>query len=157
MQRSHPIATFEELQDLITDSKSSFDGINISAPDGLQIFEYLLEKYVDNMNRAQSEFIAKTCLSQDSYRKLRGYKGGKVGKEILIKTVFGLGTTYEEAVILFMGFGYFIVADTNPYKTINIILFELNNLYGKTNSCGRREILYGMAKAYKFKLRKEEK
>ena len=154
MQRTQPITTLEELQILITDVKSSFGEINISTPKGLEIFNHLLTKYISNPNRIQKEFKDLTDLSQDTYRKLRGYKkGGTVGPDVLLRSAFGLGITYEEAVILFQGFGHTVVTGDDTYSAINKILFELNKLYRKYDSEKRRARLDELIGEYDLKLR----
>lgn len=154
MLRSRPVTTYEELQNLIADIESSLGAINVNIFNGLGYFNLLLEKYTDNMNRVQSHFIDATGLSQDTYRRLRGYKQvGKIGDDTLMRAAYGLGTSYEEAMILFLAFGKYVLCDDPMHRSENMILFELNKLYGHSDSSKRMARLDELVGEYDFQIR----
>ena len=146
----------EKLPDLISKSICALKNINYGYSDAHRLFNgILVPKYLENENRYQSEFVEKTNLDHKVFHELRGYKKEKKTKMdiTLLKVVFGLGTTYEEAFLFFYYNGKNVLTDDPYMGTINEILLELDKLPSNIGGTKRVDILYNLIekKGLKFK------
>ena len=146
----------EKLPDLISKSICVLENTQIGYSYAHALFNgILVPKYLDNENRYQSEFVKKTNLDHKVFHELRGYKKEKKTKMdiTLLKVVFGLGTTYEEAFLFFYYNGKNVLTDDPYMVTINEILLELDNLPSRISGTERVGILYDLIekKGLKFK------
>jgi hypothetical protein len=78
---------------------------------------------------------------------------GIKGEGTLLKVVFGIGTTTEEAVLYFYYTGKNLLCDEPAMSKIFNILLKLDDLYGKSDAEKRMATLDKMIGQYDLRLR----
>ena len=117
-------------------NRKAYSG-NIS--DASAHFMYLCEKYMGEDKDRYSVFVEKTKVNKGVYYELRGdTQKLKSKKEItLVRVVFGLRTSYEEAFMLFHYCGKNLLCDDPYIQKLNNELLKLDTVdWSKKNGEG---------------------
>lgn len=152
MRTSRSVLSLGELQNLISNYEICSVENDERLADEHKYFIHLLYKYLPKPSRHRRDFMERTNLGKDIYSELRGYKIGGRKKDIsLLRVAFGLGITYEEALILFLYNGRTLVYDETSRK-INRILLKLDDFENKSDSEKRMATLDFLIYDYNLKL-----
>lgn len=122
----------EKLQPLIDNKRLSFrNEKNIT--EGQAYFRTLLQIHLKDARYEKATFQKLSGLNKNAYYKLSGYSKEKkeeyepIKEQTLLMASYGLGLTYEEAVILFELFGKTLICDYPYIQKLNKILLRLDS------------------------------
>lgn len=115
---------------------------------------HIIDKYLGDEKYVKREFEILTHLQKDSYYKLIGEgKEGGVEEATLIYVAFGLGITYEEAVLLFFFYGKDVFGYLEISQKIDKVLRKLDSeIIKKANPKDRHTIMCGLLKTEELNL-----
>ncbi|SCW50817.1 hypothetical protein SAMN02910400_01053 [Lachnospiraceae bacterium C10] len=135
MLTSQQLVMREKLHNLITKNECELNEMEGNLSYSQKLFEVLCQGYLTRGKRNQSDFIEKTGLKKDTYRKLRGNESkiSSVTESTLTRVVFGFGTTYEEAFLLFYHSGKNLLSDDPYTQKVNEVLLELDVLHNRSD------------------------
>lgn len=146
----------EKLQYLTTENGRELEKIEGDYSDSQKLLKYLCQKYMEGKH--QSDFCDATKVDKSTYQALIGNgkkeaREGIKGEGTLLKIVFGIGTTTEEAVLYFHYTGKNLLCDEPAMVKIFNILLRLNDLYGKSDAEKRMATLDELIGQYDLRLR----
>ncbi|WP_139176449.1 hypothetical protein [Butyrivibrio sp. ob235] len=126
--------------------------------EGLSVGRIILNiLLIDHFGKVLScrEFCDLTLMDEEQYKRLVGKKrkGGFSEANVLLRVSFGLGFSYEEALILFWYNG--IPAQSRAYDPLNKILFRLDDIVNWSAE-KRLDELERCCEEYGYKLRERK-
>lgn len=130
MLTSQQVEMQEKLQSLITKYEMLIGNVPTRKhTDGQNYFNYIINIYLGNERYTKAKFQKLTNLRKDTYYMLCGErKGGPIREITLASVAFGLGTTYQEAVLLFYYYGKNLFCDFPYLQKMNEVLRHLDTL-----------------------------
>ena len=155
MLTSQQIEMLMKLPRLIDESrKEDWYTLNERGTIGQRYSRHIIDKYLGDEKYVKQKFEALTHLSKDSYYKLIGEgKEGGVEEATLIYVAFGLGITYEEAVLLFFFYGKDLFGCLEISQKIDNVLRKLDSeIIKKANPKERHTIMYDLLKTEELNL-----
>ena len=145
-----------ELLQWVSGAECRMDAFEIDVKgisDGKKFLRMLLVDHFGSVIRCE-DFCSMTGINENQYYRLIGNdrKGGFSKPTTLLRVAYGLGLTYQEAVLLF----WFndIAVDNRIHGKLNEILYKLNEL-DKCDEYSRMHALEENCKKFGFSLTKK--
>ncbi len=95
---------------------------------GQKYSRYIIDKYLKDERYIKNRFENLTTLAKDSFYKLYGISvAERVEEATLLYCAFGLGISYEEAVLLFSFYDIFLFSNSVKMNKIDNVLKKLDS------------------------------